>query len=59
MSQLEDDKKLLKRIDLYGKGLSESECDMLEGFVRWVEDGRALTEKQRRVAEQIDDRRVS
>ena len=59
MGQLEDDKKLIERIDLYGKGLTSAECDMMESFTQRLDEGRPLSEKQRKVAEEIDDRRVA
>ena len=56
--QLLEDRKLLKRIDDYGKDLTNSEVKMLESFLVWVES-RELTPAQRKVAEDIDDRRVT
>lgn len=56
--QLLEDRRLLKRIDEYGKELTSSEVKMLESFLVWVES-RELTPAQRKVAEDIDDRRVT
>lgn len=57
MNQLASDRNLLKRIDEYGKGLTPGEVELVESFMKWVET-KPLTEKQRKVAEQIEERRV-
>jgi hypothetical protein len=55
--QLKADRKLLRRIDEFGKGLTPAEVNLIESYLRWVEH-EPLTKKQREVAEAIDDRRV-
>ena len=56
--QLKADRNLVKRIDEFGKRLSPYETGVIESFTRWLEGGRPLTENQRKLAEDIDNRRV-
>ena len=56
--QTKADLRLVKRIDEFGKGLTSAEVVMVESFTRWLEGGRPLTEKQRAVAERIDEQRI-
>lgn len=58
VDQLTRDRNLLKRIDVYGDNLLPREKDYIESFMRWVET-KELTPAQRKVAEDIDERRVS
>lgn len=57
-TQLQQDRRLLQRIDDHATGLSPREATMLESFLVWTESGKPLTEKQRKVAEDIDEHRV-
>lgn len=57
-SQLQKDRDLLHRIDDHGVGLTPRETEMLESFLTWTERGSPLTEKQRKAAEDIDERRI-
>lgn len=57
--QLKEDQKILDRIDSFGAGLSTGEISLLESFMKRVKDEeRPLSEKQRKIALEIDDRRV-
>lgn len=57
--QLAEDAKLLKRVDEFGDGLSPRQVDLLESFMRRVfKDKRALSEAQRRIALEWDERHV-
>lgn len=54
--QWEEDRKLLRRIDDYAKGLSEKQKKLLESFMRRVEgDKKPLSETQRKIAEEWDE----
>lgn len=55
---LSEDKKLVERVDQFGKGLSKNEVDFLESCLERVGSGRELSEKQRKWLEDIDERKV-
>lgn len=56
---LEEDTKLVKRIDSYGKGLRKAELEFVEDMVRRVvHKKQAMTPDQRRWAMRIDEERV-
>lgn len=56
--QFDEDRKLIDRVDTFGKGLRPAEKEMLESFKLRLEGGEPLTVKQRQVAQRIDDTRV-
>ena len=56
--QLNEDKKLVERIDVFGKNLKPGEINAVEGWKRQLEAGRVLTGPQRKFAEDIEARRV-
>lgn len=63
MSLLEDDRKLLARVDEHAKGLTPWEVEFVASLVERLaetnEGGRALSDKQRAILERIDDEKVS
>lgn len=52
------DRNLVQRIDDHAKGLSEWEVEFVASLVDRVAEGRELTEKQRAIAERIDEEKV-
>lgn len=56
--QLKSDRKLVERVDKFGKGLTDEEISLVETCKRFVDEGRILTAKQRPWLEDIDDKRV-
>ena len=58
LTRLQQDKNILARIDTYGVGLTDAEIEAVDSFLKWVEKGQELTEKQRKWAEDIDEKRV-
>ena len=56
--QLAADKRLLDRIDQFGKGLTTYEKGFVESALRRLDAGQALSDKQRKLADDIDERRV-
>lgn len=59
MTQFEEDKRLVERVDTFGKGLNETERDILETCLLWIEEGRELSSKMRKVIERVDDQKVN
>lgn len=59
MTQFEEDKRLVERVDTFGKGLNETEQDILETCLLWIEEGRELSPKMRKVIERVDDKKVN
>jgi hypothetical protein len=57
--QLNADKRLVMRIDEYGKGLNAYEIDLVASCLERVEGGRTLSEKQREILERIDEDKVA
>lgn len=57
--QLQKDKNLLTRIDEFGKGLNDYEKGFLDSCLKQVEAGRSLSEKQRALAEKLDEDHVA
>lgn len=56
---VKEDLKLVKRVDEFGKNLTEWETDLVESCLRrLLEDVRPLSEKQREVMERLDREKV-
>lgn len=55
---LDEDKKQLKRVDAYGKGLTDWEIEFVDSCLKQTDAGRELSEKQRAVIKRIDDHKV-
>ena len=56
--QRADHLKLIKRIDAFGKNLTEREIDFVDSALKRLEHGQALTAAQLKWAEDIDMKRV-
>lgn len=56
---LSSDRNLVTRLDEHAKGLTPWETDFVASLVERVVEGHELTDKQRKVAERIDDEKVS
>lgn len=52
------DKRLLTRIDEFGQNLSEWEVEFVESCLKRLETGQPLTDKQRAIAERLDEEKV-
>lgn len=59
VSQLQKDKNLVGRVKTYGKGMLPREILLINSYLAWVASGKELTAPQRKVAEDIDERRVN
>lgn len=58
MSQVDDDRKLLKRVDGFARGLTSKESDFVESCTRWLGSNRPLTDPMRKWLQDIDDKKV-
>lgn len=58
MSQIDEDLKLITRIDEFGRGLTSRERDLVESCLAQLARGEPLSDARRRWALDIDERRV-
>jgi hypothetical protein len=56
--QLKEDKKLVERVDKFGRDLKPNERDFISDMVERVAEGRPMTFDQRKWARDIDKRKV-
>ncbi len=57
-AQLKEDKKLVERVDKFGRDLKPNERDFISDMVERVEEGRPMTVDQRKWARDLDKRKV-